>query len=138
LQAAQEVIEMLAQNYPDLLGDQTKIISFHEIILEAVDKIRKEKNIDVATGFLYEHKPETGKPAPEDPIGIARRIGAKFIIPHYPLLKGDKAKELVHIAAESGIKVGTWTVDDKREAERLIQVGLASVTTNEPESFFEQ
>jgi glycerophosphoryl diester phosphodiesterase len=136
LQATGAVLEMLAEEYADLLGEQTKIISFDEIILEAVDKIRKEKNIDVATGFLYEDKPEAGKPAPKDPIGIARQISAKFIIPHYPLLEGDKAKELVDAAAEFGIKVGTWTVDDKDEAERLIKSGLSSVTTNEPESFF--
>ncbi|MFA6376868.1 MAG: glycerophosphodiester phosphodiesterase [Candidatus Paceibacterota bacterium] len=138
LQAAEAVMEMLSGEYNDLLGEQTKIISFNEIVLEAVDKIRKERSVDVATDFLYEHKPEAGKPAPEDPIGIARQIGAKFIIPHYPLLKGDKAKELVDVAAEYGIKVGTWTVDDKQEAQRLIQAGLASVTTNEPESFFEK
>jgi len=137
LQAAQGVMEML-KNYAQLLGPQTKIISFDLITLEGVDKMRKDGFVDIDTGFLYEHKPEKGKPASEDPIAIAKQIGAKYIIPDHKLLElsDEDLLSFVDRAAKEGVGIGTWTVDSLEEAERLKGAGIKSITTNEPEKFF--
>lgn len=139
LQAAQGVLETL-KNYPQLLGPQTKIISFDLTVLERIDKLRKETGIEIDTGFLYEHKPERNNPAPADPISIAKQIGAKYIIPDHKLLdlSDEELLDFVARAAKNGVELGTWTVDDLKEAERLKGAGIKSITTNEPEKFFKK
>jgi glycerophosphoryl diester phosphodiesterase len=128
----------MLKNYAQLLGPQTKIISFDLITLEGVDKMRKDGFVDIDTGFLYEHKPEKGKPASEDPIAIAKQIGAKYIIPDHKLLElsDEDLLSFVDRAAKEGVGIGTWTVDSLEEAERLKGAGIKSITTNEPEKFF--
>lgn len=41
-------------------------------------------------------------------------------------------KEIVDMAAENGLEILTWTVDDPNEAKRLSGIGVKGITTNRP------
>jgi len=45
--------------------------------------------------------------------------------------------ELVETSLDGGLKVGAWTVDDPRDAERLWERGVTLFTTNEVEALLE-
>lgn len=41
-------------------------------------------------------------------------------------------EEVVSLAKEKNLEVLTWTVDDPKEAQRLIEMGVTGITTNRP------
>ena len=64
-------------------------------------------------------------------LDLAHEDGHRWLLPHAGVFDhgGD---DLLDAAARLGIEVGTWTVDDEGQMERLFARGLAAVATNRP------
>ena len=41
-----------------------------------------------------------------------------------------KAKDVIDLLHENGLKVNCWTVDDPKHAERLVEWGVDYITSN--------
>jgi glycerophosphoryl diester phosphodiesterase len=57
--------------------------------------------------------------------------GHGWILPSVEAL-APVAEELISTAHTLGVQVGTWTVDDPQEAERLFRLGLDAIASNDP------
>ena len=106
---------------------QVVIIGFN---LETVTKSREL--IDVPTYWLKgtEKNEETEEWIPHDPLLVqtAEKNGLEGLDVHY----AGVTKEFVDAAKASGQKLYVWTVDDPQEAIRLVNLGVAGITTNRP------
>ena len=58
--------------------------------------------------------------------------GHRFVLPQAPSLFAA-GRGFVETAHADGIRVGTWTVDDPEAIERLFDMGVDAVATNDPE-----
>ena len=101
--------------------DRCLVASFDSEIVRLV----READPSIATSFLLDHPvalPEPGRPTPlfpaVDAIGPARQL---------------VTAALMEQAARAGLSVHPWTADEESEIRRLIDLGVASVTTNAPE-----
>ncbi len=65
---------------------------------------------------------------PEKPIERARALRAEAINPHFTMAKPD----LIDEAHAAGLAVYVYTVDDEAEMERLIELGVDGLFTNQP------
>lgn len=94
-----------------------------------VERVRGQE-AEVGVGYIVE-KPERFEPALEraadDPAG-ALAVDHRFVL---------EDPSLVGKAADRGVDLGVWTVDDPAEAERLYQAGVRHLTTNEVELLLE-
>jgi glycerophosphoryl diester phosphodiesterase len=115
---AEAVVRLLEENH---LLDRVVISSFNPL---AVWRVRR-LNPWIAVGLLY---------SPDMPL-LLRRPWTRHLVrpdalhPHYTSVKaGD-----VQWAHKKGYRVHTWTVDDRQEMERLIQVGTDLIITNRPD-----
>jgi glycerophosphoryl diester phosphodiesterase len=80
----------------------------------------------VPTGFIT--------PASIDPWAVlvyARNHGHEFILPQAPAVF-EAGRPFIEAAHEAGVRVGTWTVDDPDAVERLFELGVDAVATNDP------
>jgi glycerophosphoryl diester phosphodiesterase len=80
---------------------------------------------EMAASFLFDHPvtlPGAGQPAPLFP-------PADAIGPRRDLV----SPALLATAAAAGLSVHPWTVDESDEIRRLLQSGVASITTNAPD-----
>ena len=106
---------------------QIVIIGFN---LETVTK--SKELIDVPTYWLKgtEKNKETEEWIPHDPqlVQTARDKGLDGLDVHY----AGVTQELVDAAKAAGQKLYVWTVDDPEEALRLVELGVAGITTNRP------
>jgi glycerophosphoryl diester phosphodiesterase len=85
----------------------------------------RETDSELATSFLFDHPvalPEPGRATPLFP--PVDGIGPRRDLVTAPLLSQ---------AATAGLTVHPWTVDETEEIRRLIEAGVASVTTNAPD-----
>jgi len=89
--------------------------------------------INVPTYWLKgtEKDKETEKWIPHNPqlVKIAKDKGLDGLDVHYAGVN----KEFTDAVKASGQKLYTWTVDDPKEAIRLVRLGVAGITTNRPE-----
>jgi len=89
--------------------------------------------IDVPTYWLKgtEKDKETEKWIPHNPqlIQIAKNKGLDGLDVHY----AGVTKEFTDAVKASGQKLYVWTVDDPEEAVRLVNLGVAGITTNRPQ-----
>jgi glycerophosphoryl diester phosphodiesterase len=110
-----KVLSILKENR---FENRAVIVSFYPGALEKVKKLSSVK-----TGFIYsriESKP---------PIEIALKIKADWILPRKSLID----KELIQEAHENGLKIVTWTVDDKKTAEDFIKLRINGIASNKPD-----
>jgi glycerophosphoryl diester phosphodiesterase len=86
----------------------------------------KELVPEIPTGFLT-----IAGVAPSAALVYARRAGHQYVLPHVTSLvaAGRAAVDQVH---ESGLRMGTWTVDDTAMASELFEWGVDAVATNDP------
>jgi len=63
------------------------------------------------------------------PWEYARSIGCTGYAPHYTAID----QELVDGCHRAGISVIAWTVDDRKEIERLVALGVDGIITNRPD-----
>jgi len=89
--------------------------------------------IDVPTYWLKgtEKDKETEKWIPHSPqlVQIAKNKGLDGLDVHYAGVN----KEFTDAVKASGQKLYVWTVDNPKEAIRLVELGVAGITTNRPE-----
>jgi glycerophosphoryl diester phosphodiesterase len=106
---------------------QIVIIGFN---LETVTK--SKELIDVPTYWLKgtEKNKETEEWIPHDPqlVQTAGNKGLDGLDVHY----AGVTQEFVDAAKAAGQKLYVWTVDDPEEALRLVELGVAGITTNRP------
>ena len=88
-------------------------------------KRMRETDPEIATSFLFDHP--IALPQPERPTPLFPPVDA--IGPRRDLVNDA----LLAQAAAAGLSVHPWTVDDAAEIRRLLDAGVASVTTNAPE-----
>jgi glycerophosphoryl diester phosphodiesterase len=97
-----------------------------------------KKLIDVPTYWLKgtEKTKETKEWIPHDPklIQIARDKGLDGLDVHFAGVN----EEFARAVRAAGQKLYVWTVDDPDEARRLVQLGVAGITTNRPDWLREQ
>lgn len=58
-------------------------------------------------------------------------LGCRWLIAHYSLV----TPRMMQRARKRGLRVSVWTVNDLREAERLVALGVDSIITDYPTSF---
>jgi glycerophosphoryl diester phosphodiesterase len=88
-------------------------------------KRMRETDPEIATSFLFDHP--IALPQPERPTPLFPPVDA--IGPRRDLVNDA----LLAQAAAAGLSVHPWTVDDAGEIRRLLDAGVASITTNAPE-----
>lgn len=87
------------------------------------EAIRRVKNLEprLSIGVLLEEWDD-------EYLEIARNLGAEAILPYYETLDED----LVSKIKSNGYKIITWTVDDPSTAQKLLDMGIEGIITNNP------
>jgi len=90
--------------------------------------IERAKQIDptVPTGFITSALID-----PWAALVYARNMGHDLVLPQAPALY-EAGLAFVEAAHGDGIRVGAWTVDDPDAVERLFDMGVDAVATNDP------
>ena len=117
---AVEVVKVLDEF--GMRGGDVLVTSFNWLSIERVRALAPE----VATGFLT-------SPAidPRAALTYARQAGHAVVLPHAYALS-DAGAGFVAAAAEDGIRVWTWTVDEAEDMGRFLDWGVDAVITNDP------
>ncbi len=63
-----------------------------------------------------------------DLVSVARAINAEYISPHYLWITETEVNEL----RNAGIKVIPWTVNDKRDWQRVVDMGVDGIISDDP------
>ena len=98
------------------------VCSFNWLSIERVRTLEPS----VPTGFLTV--------AAIDPLASLTYVKARqhsFVLPHVVALD-SAGREFVDAAHAEGIRVGTWTVDDAPTIERLFEMDVDALATNDP------
>nr|MDO8134891.1 glycerophosphodiester phosphodiesterase family protein [Candidatus Njordarchaeum guaymaensis] len=121
------MIEVKAPNIEKLLvdlirrermSDQVIVTSFMSDVIKKVKEIESK----ISTGQIFAWKiSNVAKKALELRVGM--------MVPAYELV----TREMVNELHRSSILVYTWTVDDRRVAEKLIELGVDGIITNKPD-----
>ncbi len=98
------------------------VVSFNPRSIAAA----REAAAGVATGLLT-----TDAISPDDGLAFVAGQGHDFLLPGSRGLLAT-ALDVVERAHASGVRLGTWTVDDPPTFGRLIDGGLDAVATNDP------
>jgi glycerophosphoryl diester phosphodiesterase len=80
----------------------------------------------IPTGFLT-----TALIEPSAALVYVKDRGHRYVLPQAPALF-TAGREFVEAAHAAGVQVGTWTVDDPEAIERLFEMGVDAVATNDP------
>ena len=103
------------------LPESVALVSFHDEALIAARRMEQS----IVTGLIYSRPP--GR------IIDAKKIGAKIVLPRYPLAT-EKAVSLAH---RLGLKVAVWTVNDPSIAEKMVERGVDAIATDYPDRLVE-
>lgn len=98
------------------------VSSFNWLSIERV----QELDPDIPTGFLT-----TAAIDPWASLVYARSHNHAYVLPQAPALY-EAGKGFVEAAHRDRIQVGTWTVDEPEAIERLFEMGVDAVATNDP------
>jgi len=112
--AEKEVVRLLGRY---CLEEESLITSFFPEILSRV----RELAPDLRLGVLLERWDEKY-------LDIARRVGAHAILPNYTSLTPD----VVDTIKREGFALIVWTVNDPRDAARLLRQGVDGIITDDP------
>ena len=80
----------------------------------------------VPTGFLT-----IAAMDPQAAVVYAREAGHGWVLPHAEAVT-RAGKDFVESAHESGLRVGTWVVDDEPGIRGMFEIGVDAVATNDP------
>jgi glycerophosphoryl diester phosphodiesterase len=97
--------------------DQVAIISFYDEALVTAKRVEPR----VVTGLIYAQPP--GR------VLDAVKIGAKIVLPHYRIIS-EKSTNFAH---KYGLKVVTWTINNREDALRALKVGVDGIATDLPD-----
>jgi glycerophosphoryl diester phosphodiesterase len=98
------------------------ICSFNWLSIERA----RELEPALATGFLT-----IAAIDPWAALAYVRSKGHSLVLPHAPALV-SAGQDFVRASHDDGIRVGTWTVDDPDAIQRLFDMGVDAVATNDP------
>ncbi|MFX1475384.1 MAG: glycerophosphodiester phosphodiesterase, partial [Promethearchaeota archaeon] len=115
----EQVLSVLKRNH---FTTKAIISSFLWPVLESVRRLDSE----VTTGLLYSHELI-------EPITIAQELAVNALHPHYRLV----SPQLVEQCHDSDLEVNPWTVNDKQEMQRLIDLAVDSIITDNPQQLQE-
>ena len=118
--AAEAVVRLLNEKTYD---GPVLVCSFNWLSIERV----QDMDGGIATGFLT-----TALIEPWAALVYVKSRGHQFVLPQAPSLFAA-GRGFVEAAHADGIRVGTWTVDDPEAIERLFDMGVDAVATNDPE-----
>jgi glycerophosphoryl diester phosphodiesterase len=128
IKSGQEILPYLR----DLLARSGKMSRIVIIGFDLETVAMSKEMIDVPTYWLKgtEKIKETEQWIPHDPqlVQTAKNKGLDGLDVHYAGI----TKEFVDAVKASGQKLYVWTVDDPKEAIRLIELGVDGITTNRP------
>jgi glycerophosphoryl diester phosphodiesterase len=123
-EALAAAVVRLLQEYS--FADRVIVESFNLSSLEEVKRL----NADLRTAALFE--PRLERPASllrkMKTVAQAIQAGANEIALHYSLA----SKQVVHKAAQSGLRVVIWTVDNPTWLKRAHTLGIHALITNDP------
>jgi glycerophosphoryl diester phosphodiesterase len=118
--AADAVVELVRRRK---LHDSVLVSSFH---LPTIDRVRV-LDPDVPTGYLV-----VVDPLPVPALEIAHEHGHGALHPHVAALGEAYAGDAVARAAELGIDLNVWTVNEPGEIVRLAGLGVHAIITDTP------
>jgi glycerophosphoryl diester phosphodiesterase len=98
------------------------VCSFNWLSIERV----RELEPSVPTGFL-----SVAAIDPWASLTYAKTKRHSFVLPHVVALD-SAGREFVEAAHAEGVRVGTWTVDDAPTIERLFEMRVDALATNDP------
>ncbi len=128
IKCGQEILPYLRE----LLAESGKMSRIVIIGFDLETVTMSKKLIDVPTYWLKGTRKtkETEQWIPHDPqlIQTAKNTGLDGLDVHY----AGVTKEFADAVKASGQKLYVWTVDDPKEAIRLIKLGVDGITTNRP------
>ena len=84
----------------------------------------KQRLPRVLTGVLVD-EPDLLSEAIEEAVAL----GHRFVVPHYSMLTSEAQVAAIH---RQGLLVGVWTVNDPRDARRLVDYGVDAIVTDDP------
>src|SRR3972149_2860539 len=93
------------------------IVSFNQNLLKRV----KDLESKVKTGLILLSS--------TDPIRLAKECQADAVAPFHDFITVD----LIEKAHQNNLKIITWTVDNRGEAESLREAGIDGIVTNKPD-----
>jgi glycerophosphoryl diester phosphodiesterase len=121
-----------------MIAESNKISQIVIIGFDLETVTLSKKLIDVPTYWLKgtEKDKETEQWIPHSPqlIQEVKNNGLDGLDVHY----AGVTKEFTDAVKASGQKLYVWTVDDPKEAIRLVNLGVAGITTNRPEWLIKQ
>lgn len=120
-QAGIEIKILFTLSHFDYL-DQTIVSSFHYPCLERVRELAPEARI----GLTY------GAGVREDPFMVAEQLGASSI----HVQKEMATRDFLDRAWADGLDVYVWTVNDVRDMERFLSLGVQGIISDYPEKFW--
>ncbi len=100
------------------------VCSFNWLAIERV----RELEPSVPTGFLT-----IAAIDPWASLTYVKARGHSLALPHVAALEAA-GHEFVQAAHSDGIRIGTWTVDDAGMIERLFEMGVDALATNDPDT----
>jgi glycerophosphoryl diester phosphodiesterase len=98
------------------------VTSFNWLSIEFV----READPGIPTGFL-----SVAAIDPRASLAYARTTGHAFVLPQWGAVT-ESGPAFVDEAHADGVRVGTWTVDDPVQVDRLFGMGVDAVATNDP------
>jgi glycerophosphoryl diester phosphodiesterase len=117
--AAEEVVGLLHEI--DFQGD-VLVSSFNWLSIERI----QELDPGIATGFLT-----TAALDPWASLSYAKSRAHTYVLPHVSAVY-EAGEPFIRVVHEEGLLVGTWTVDDPVAIERLFEMGVDAIATNDP------
>jgi glycerophosphoryl diester phosphodiesterase len=96
--------------------------SFDTRVLRRVRELAPDTRI----GILY------GRASKDNPFQLAREIGAESL----HIQKESATPAVLQRAAEMGLKTLVWTVNDVREMEKFLALGVDGIISDFPEKFW--
>lgn len=107
--------------------EQLFVISFNaEAVAEAKRRLPELKAYYVSS-FKQNMLTRRWSPSAEELIAEAKRIGADGLDLSY---KGPLDAEFARKVKEAKLELYVWTIDDRTDAERMVKLGVAGITTN--------
>lgn len=115
--------------------EQLVVISFQaDAVAEAKRQLPELKAYYLAS-FKQDKETKAWTPSIEELIAKAKEIKADGLD---LAAKGPLDRALIQQIKDAGLEIFVWTVDDPKEARRLIDAGVGAVTTNKAEWLKEQ